>query len=75
MQINPLRSAKHARAILEVFLVSRAGLSSDDAQAKVRALKVSDYLELLTQEEEDADLPTQFEDGFPQSADEPSTAT
>lgn len=73
--INPIRSAKHARAILETFLVTRGGLTSDQASAKVGALKVNEYLDLLTTEEEDADLPQTYEDGFPPRAAEPSTDT
>jgi hypothetical protein len=73
--INPVRSAKHARAILETFLITRANLSADEASKKVGAIKVNDYLDLLTSEEEDADLPKTYDDGFPQSAGEPSTPT
>lgn len=73
--INPIRSAKHARAILETFLVTRAGLAPDVAAKTVGDIKVNDYLDLLSHEEEDADLPTQFEEGFPQSAAGTSTPT
>ena len=72
-QINPLRSAKHAKAILQTFLVSRAGMTTFDAAAKVGALRVNDFLDMLSQEEDDADLPVEFEDGFPQPADGTST--
>jgi hypothetical protein len=74
-QINPIRSAKHARAILETFLVTRAGLPADAAKAKVGALKVNDFLDLITVEEEDADLPTEYADGFPPVADATSTGS
>lgn len=73
--INPLRSAGHARAILQTLLETRTGLSADDAKAKVGALKVSDFLDLLSAEEDDADLPTRYEDGFPPKADGPSTTS
>lgn len=73
--INPLRSAHHAKAILSTLLVTREGMTLEAATAKVGALKVTDYLDLLSEEDDDADLPTQFEDGFPQPADETSTAT
>lgn len=73
--INPLRSAKNARAILETLLVTRAQMSEDAARAKVGALKVNDFLEMLSEEVDDADLPTQFEDGFPQPAAGTSTPT
>jgi hypothetical protein len=71
--INPVRSAGHARAILQTLLVTRAGMTDDDAKAKVGAIKVNDFLDMLSEEEEDADLPTQYEDGFPQSAAGTST--
>lgn len=74
-QINPIRSAKHARSILETFLITRAGLSPEEAAKKVGALKVNDYLDLLSTEEDDADLPRTYDDGFPPSAAEPSTPT
>lgn len=71
--INPLRSAGHGRAILQTLLVTRGGLTEDAAKAKVGALTVNDFLNLLSEEEEDADLPTQYEDGFPPSAAGSST--
>lgn len=71
--INPIRSAKHARAILQTLLVTRGSMSPSDAQAKVRALKVNDFVDMLSNEEDDADLPTQFDDGFPQPAAGTST--
>ena len=73
--INPLRSAHHARAILSTLLVTREGMDAAAADAKVRALKVTEFLDLLSNEEEDADLPTEFQDGFPPVADGTSTAT
>lgn len=73
--INPLRSAKHARAMLQTFLVTRAGMSVEDATVKVGALKVDAYLDMVSWEEEDADLPSQFEAGFPPEADASSTTT
>jgi hypothetical protein len=71
--INPLRSAKHARAILETFLVSRAGMTAEDARSKVGALTVDEFGACLTFEEDDADLPAQYVDGFPQKAAGSST--
>ena len=71
-QINPLRSAKHARSILQVLLESRAGLSADAARAKVRALKVDEFLEMLSAEDDNADMPAAYENGVPPVADGPS---
>lgn len=73
--INPLRSAGHAKAILATLLVTREGLDSAAANAKVGAVKVADFLDMISNEEEDADLPTQFEEGFPPPADGTSTDT
>jgi hypothetical protein len=73
--ISPLKTAGHARAILQTFLVTRTGMDPEVAKAKVGALKVDEFLDLLTLEEEDADLPTQFEEGFPPLADGTSTPT
>lgn len=71
--INPVRSAGHARAILQTLLVTRTGVSDEEAKAKVGALKVNDFLDMLDTEEEDADLPQQYQDGFPPSAAASST--
>jgi hypothetical protein len=71
--INPVRSAGHARAILQTLLVTRGGLDAEAAKAKVGALKVNEFLDLLSEEGEDADLPTQYDDGFPPKAAESST--
>lgn len=71
--INPLRSAVHARAILQTLLTSREGVAAEVALDKVRGLKVNDFLDMLSQEEDDADLPTQFDEGFPQPAGGTST--
>lgn len=73
--LNPLRSARHARVILQTLLVTREGLSVEAAAAKVRAIKVNDYLDLLSEEADDADLPTEYQDGFPPPADGTSTPT
>jgi hypothetical protein len=73
--INPYISAKCARAILETFLVTREGLSADAASVKAGAVKVNDYIGMISAEDDDADLPTQYEDGFPQPADATSTPT
>lgn len=75
LQINPLRYAKHARAILETFLITREDFTPEEAAKKVRALKVNEYLDLLTYEDADADLPSEYSDGFPQPADGHSTRT
>lgn len=73
--INPLRSANNACVILETLLEHRAGLTADEAKAKVGAVKVNDFLDMLSEEEEDADLPTQYEEGFPPEADGTSTTS
>jgi hypothetical protein len=73
--INPVRTAKHARAILQTLLVTRAGMTAEAAEAKVKALRVNEYLDLLTSEEDEADLPTEFTDGFPPEVDGTSTPT
>jgi hypothetical protein len=71
--INPVRSAKHARVILQTFLVSRKGLTIEEATEKVKALKVNDYVEMLSNEDKDASMPTTYENGVPHTADGPST--
>ena len=70
-QINPLRSAACARAILEVMHADRTGISRDEALAKVRALRVDDF----NVEPDEDDLPEEFVDGFPPVADGPSTSS
>lgn len=73
--LSPTRSAKHARAILQTFLVTRQNLSIEAAEAKVKGLKVDEFLDMISLEEEDNDLPTMFEAGFPPEADASTTGT
>jgi hypothetical protein len=69
-QPDPLSEAR-----LQTLLVTRAGMTAEAAEAKVKALKVNEYVDLLTTEKDDEDLPTEFSDGFPPVADGTSTPT
>lgn len=66
LHLVPLRSAKHARAILTVMHASATGEPEAVVAAKVKALKVSEFIELVRPAEDD--LPTMFTDGNPQTA-------
>lgn len=70
-QLNPLRSAACASAILAVCHSDRTGVSLEDARTKVRALRIDDF----NVEPDEDDLPSEFEAGFPPVADVLSTAT
>lgn len=72
-QLNPLRSAGVARGIAQVLCETRLGLSSEAALAKVKALRVDEYFDMVGSYDPDEDMPTQYENGFPQPADATST--
>lgn len=71
----PGTSAKVWKATLAVCLASRSeDLTVEAALLQVGSLKVNDaFLDQLTREEDDT--PTEYVDGNPQPADEPSTDT
>lgn len=63
LHIVPLRSAKHARAILTV-MHSRACSEPEAAvEARIRALKIGEFIKLMEPAEDD--LPQTFQDGNP----------
>lgn len=72
LRMTPYTSAKHAKALLAVMYAGRTGASYDDVVAKIEAIPVSAYLDMVKTDEED-DLPAEFTDGFPQSAGGTST--
>lgn len=49
--IDPIRSAAHSRAILAACLSQRQGLTPDEANDKLKALKVVDLLGAIKREE------------------------
>ncbi len=63
--------AKTLRAACACLMANRLGMSYDDALAKVSSLKRRDVV--LT--EYDDDLPSEYDDGFPPSAVEPTTVS
>lgn len=75
LTINPFRSAKHCRVLIEYLLTTREGMSQEDAQTKVRAEKIKNLLDGKTLKVVDDDLPTEFTDGNPPPAVDPSTDT
>lgn len=62
--IVPLRSAKHAKAILTVMHAASTGEAEAAVSARVDAMRVSDFLTCVGKYEDD--LPSVYEDGFPQ---------
>jgi hypothetical protein len=60
-EISPLRTAKHARAIVQVFFTRE---DATTAEARARTLLASTLLEGFEVLEED--LPTEYLDGIPQ---------
>lgn len=71
LRINPYTSAKHAKALLAVLYAARTSSSYDDVVAKIGAIPVAEYLDMVKADEDD--LPTEYTDGFPQPADGTST--
>lgn len=70
--INPMRSAKHAKAILAAFMARDMG--PEAATAKVGAMTVEEILDAIVWVDQDS-LPTEFADGMPSDpkAEEAST--
>ncbi len=66
-RIAPLRSAKHARSILTVFHTDATGMSEVEVVAKIRQIKINDFLNMCGSE--DDNVPDLFEDGNPPVAD------
>lgn len=75
LRIAPLKTAKHAKAILSVVVADRLGISLDDAKAKVGALKADEFIDCIANEklDEQLNLPAVYEDGVPKAED--GTAT
>lgn len=74
-QLNPLRSASCAKAILSTLYEKRDGLSRDEADKKVDAMKSSAVVDMVGFYDPDEDMPAVYENGVPQSGDETSTPT
>ena len=70
--IGERREAKVIRRTAAALLADRLGLSAEDAFAKVDGLTIGELMGSVTEYQDD--LPTVMTDGFPQSADEPSTS-
>lgn len=64
LRINPLRSAKHAAGIATVMVADATGEDVDVVAAKVKALRVGDFLTEILDFVED-DTPGMHEDGNP----------
>lgn len=64
--IHPLRSAKHAAAVIEVVM-SRSGEPVEKCAEKARSLTMRQVLDAFTNV--DDDLPDSFADGIPTTGD------
>lgn len=70
------RHRLEARVLLEVgscLLADRKGITLDAARKELGAMRPAEFEAAVSTYEDDT--PTSYEDGFPQSADEPSTTT
>lgn len=63
LHLVPLRSAKHARAILTVMHAAATGEPEAAVSSRVRALKIGEFIRLM--EPADDDLPVSYQDGNP----------
>jgi hypothetical protein len=68
LHLVPLRSAKHAGAILTVMHAAATGEPETAVSGRVKALKVNEFLQMV--KPADDDLPTMFVDGNPPKADD-----
>jgi hypothetical protein len=75
--IHPLRWAKDARAILSVCVADRTKQSVDAVSNRLAAMNADEFIAMVKVDmtPEVDDRPTEYVDGFPQPADEPSTPT
>lgn len=74
-QINPLRSASCAKAILSTLFQRLDGMARDEADKKIDAMKASEVIDMIDFYDPEAEMPSQYEDGFPPSGAETSTPT
>lgn len=74
--IHPLKWAKDARAILSVCVADRTKQTVEAVRARLAQMKADEFIDLVKVEmvAGDDDTPTEYVDGNPQVADEPSTA-
>lgn len=68
---NPLLSPQGAWSVLAGLHSRRTGKAFDEVAAALRSMHQAEFLDLYTVV--DDDLPTMYEDGFPQPADGTST--
>lgn len=71
--LNPVGSAAHARAVIQVMGADASGKTEAEVGAEIAAMRVDDYLTLLEFRNVDDDKPTSYTDGNPPVAAEPST--
>lgn len=72
--LNPLRSAAVAKQMAVTLLVRRG---SDEVTAKklIGEMRGGDFIDSIGTYDPDEDMPSQYENGIPQPADETSTPT
>lgn len=73
--LHPLRSATIAKQITITLLVRRAGYEQANAEKVVGEMRGNDFLNSIGSYDPDADLPSEYQNGIPTSADETSTPT
>jgi predicted ArsR family transcriptional regulator len=71
-RLNPLRSAKHARAMLTVMHAAATGESEATVEKRVKPLRINEFVKMMQPAEDD--LPVMYADGNPQMADGSSTS-
>jgi hypothetical protein len=72
LDINPIRWAQDAVAVIAVLHNAHKGVPIETVLKDVGALSPDKYVRIIKVEQED-DLPAEYRDGFPPEADEPST--
>jgi hypothetical protein len=69
--INPLRSAGDAKGVLAVLIADRTNVSEDEAAKQVGALRVTEFMEMVSVEADD--VPAAGDDVDPSGAAGSST--
>lgn len=75
LNIHPIRYAKDALAVLTVVVADRTGQPVDTLRTRLASLRADEVIDLMKIPTETDDRPTEYVDGNPQPADEPSTPT
>lgn len=71
-EIDPLRSARHAKVVAGYVIAKGEGRAYDEVHAEIGRMRITDYVTAILPA--DDDMPSEWTDGVPQTAAAPGTA-